>query len=172
MNDLRGRKNLLLCDGMEYEGWINRDRIKGRITVNLDGVFLCQDFKNGSGCGDRKGYKYSWYVCDGSNENLIRLGVSDFKLMTVNKSNYGGEVDRKLESSNMQGRHLALKFGEYISEKLLIGDFKPAFPASGEVSEKGFSRMRFDKDGAPEVYEFKTVSQVYEDFLEEIDYHD
>lgn len=172
MNDLRGRENLLLCDGMEYECRIYGDKVKGKITVERDEVFLCQDFKEGCGCVDRKGYKYSWYVRDGCNENLTRLGVSDFKLIAVDESNYRDEVDRKLEVSNMQGRHLALKFGEYISEKLLIGDFKPAFPASGEVSEKGFSRMRFDKDGAPEVYEFKTVSQVYEGFLEEIDYHD
>lgn len=172
MNDLRGRENLLLCDGMGYECRIKGDKVRGKITVEWGEVFLCQDFKNGDRCVDRKGYMHSWYVRDGRNESLIALGVSDFKLMTVNEFNYGDEAAMKFRESGMQGRHLALKFGEYISEKLLIGDFKPAFPASGEVSEKGFSRMRFDKDGAPEVYEFKTVSQVYEDFLEEIDYHD
>lgn len=72
----------------------------------------------------------------------------------------------------MRAKELAIKFGEYISEKELVADSRPAFPESDEDVEVGFSEITFNSDGLPEANGFKTVEQLYELFLEDIDYHD
>lgn len=73
-------KNLLHCNGRFFSAKIQDDKVTGRIRVENERVYLCQDKKNGASCEDKLGYKYSWIVDDGSEEKLASNNVSCFKL--------------------------------------------------------------------------------------------
>lgn len=76
-------KNLLNCNGRFFSAKIYKDEVTGRIRVEDKRVFLCQDKKSGVSCKNRLGYKYSWEVRDGSEEELINEHVYDFKLTSL-----------------------------------------------------------------------------------------
>ena len=73
-------ENLLKCNGRLFSAKINGDKVTGRIRVENERVYLCQNKRDGMPCKNRLGYKYSWGVDDGSEEKLARNNVSCFKL--------------------------------------------------------------------------------------------
>lgn len=75
-------ENLLNCDGKKFKAKINGELCEGVISVYCSKVYLCQDVKCGEGCPDKKGYKYSWVVGDGSGRDLSFNSVHHFELVS------------------------------------------------------------------------------------------
>jgi hypothetical protein len=76
------RENLLDCHGMSYKCKINDTNIDdGKICVERNRVYLCQNKKNGSKPEDALGFEYGWIVGSGSDEELKSDNVTDFELI-------------------------------------------------------------------------------------------
>ena len=78
-------ENLLNCKGRRFKCKIDGDCVKGKIQVEENRVFLCQNIKNGGVCTNKLGYEYSWYVETGSEYHLLSYGISNFKLIDMTK---------------------------------------------------------------------------------------
>lgn len=72
--------NLLNCNNTAFTATIEEAKVSGKIRVEDGKVFLCQNGKNGSSCNDKLGYKFSWFVRDGSEISLENNSVTNFKL--------------------------------------------------------------------------------------------
>lgn len=77
--------NLLNCKGKWFRCKIDGTFVEGRIQVEEDRVFLCQNIKNGGYCKDKLGYEYSWYVRTGDEDDLLNNYVTNFKLIDMTK---------------------------------------------------------------------------------------
>lgn len=74
-------ENLLNCNGQYFSAKIKGEEVTGRITVEDGCAFLCQNRLEGKDCLNKRGYKYSWIVRDGSEKGLTENKVSYFKLI-------------------------------------------------------------------------------------------
>lgn len=74
--------NLLQCDGRRFRAKILEIECEGVISVESGDVFLCQNSINGYSANDKKGFRWSWCVHDGSHEWLNSHDVTDFELLT------------------------------------------------------------------------------------------
>lgn len=73
-------KNLKECAGRSFTAKINGTHTSGKIQVEDDTVYLCQNSENGDDCDDKLGYSYSWNVQSGDNYHLNNADVDDFVL--------------------------------------------------------------------------------------------
>lgn len=73
-------ENLLQCDGRRFRCKINETPAEGRIRVEDNNVYLCQNEMDGAEADNKFGYKYSWSVSSGSKESLALNHISDFIL--------------------------------------------------------------------------------------------
>lgn len=77
-------KDLTKLNGRGFAAMIDNVIVTGCISVEKyvfgADVYLCQDYKDGSYCFDRKGFMYSWVVNDGSPKCLIDNQVPFFTL--------------------------------------------------------------------------------------------
>lgn len=78
-------ENLLQCKGKKFKASIHDIPVEGRIQVEEGSIYLCQDVMNGYSCEDKLGFKYSWYIGDGSEMTLIKNGVSNLCIRTSTK---------------------------------------------------------------------------------------
>lgn len=78
---MKTMENLLNCDGRRFRAKIDGVECKGKVRVENNEVFLCQNKKDGAECSDRLGFKYSWAVDDGSMSDLRRNDVAYFELI-------------------------------------------------------------------------------------------
>lgn len=72
-------KDLLDKDGWEFEAMLDGKYAVGKITIEDNKVFLCQNVFDGDSCGDRKGFKYSYSVVQGHLDG--KYTFSNFKLI-------------------------------------------------------------------------------------------
>ena len=75
--------NLLNSNGRRFRCKIEGTPVEGKIRVENDCVYLCQDKKSGTDCTDKLGYKYSWIVHTGSERDLTLNHVTDFQLLPM-----------------------------------------------------------------------------------------
>lgn len=73
-------ENLLQCDGRRFRCKIDETPAEGRIRVEDNNVYLCQNEMDGAEADNKFGYKYSWSVSSGSKESLALNHISDFIL--------------------------------------------------------------------------------------------
>lgn len=73
-------ENLLGCNGVRFTAKIKGTPVSGKIRVENEKVYLCQNKMDGALCADRLGYEYSWYVGAGDSDKLKDKNVTDFKL--------------------------------------------------------------------------------------------
>lgn len=73
-------ENLLNCKGRRFKCSIHGKKVEGRIQVENNKVYLCQNVRNGGDCKDKLGYRFSWSIEEGRDTQLIFNGVTDFKL--------------------------------------------------------------------------------------------
>ncbi len=108
-------EELLKCDGREFECQIDGCECKGKITVEDERVFLCQDLRDGTACEDKKGFKYSWFY---QNEIGQVTSVSEFRLVTYPKvmmvSNSGVDWYKRVVFMEKCGKFLAWDCAETI----------------------------------------------------------
>ena len=62
----------------EFKCKISGTEITGRVQVEYNSIYLCQNEKNGLCCSNKLGYLYSWSVESGSDSELFNNGVTDF----------------------------------------------------------------------------------------------
>ena len=74
-------ENLLKCDGRRFRCKIEQVSVEGRIRVEDNNVYLCQNEMDGLEARDRYGYKYSWSVLSGSKKEFAYSNISDFVLL-------------------------------------------------------------------------------------------
>lgn len=100
-------ENLLNCDGFYYKAKINETEIAGRIRVEGDRVYLCQDYISSGQDVDRFGYSSSYYVGHGDAGVMESKSVRYFHLLTPEEAeqykdwrvgdivmdNYGGTLE-------------------------------------------------------------------------------
>ena len=73
-------ENLLNYKGRRFQAKIYGIPVAGRIQVEGDRVFLCQNTMNGADAHDKLGYRYSWCVGKGIVSEIARADVTDFRL--------------------------------------------------------------------------------------------
>ena len=78
-------ENLLNCKGKRFECKICATPVEGRIQVEENKVFLCQNIKIGGKATDTLGYKYSWYVNTGRKRDLDDNKVTNFRIINMTK---------------------------------------------------------------------------------------
>lgn len=78
-------ENLLNCKGKKFRCKIDGTFVEGRIQVEENRVYLCQNIKNGGICEDKLGYEYSWYVRTGDEDGLLSNYVTNFRLIDMTK---------------------------------------------------------------------------------------
>jgi len=107
-------KKLTECDGMKYTAKIMSKYCEGKITVEKERVYLCQNGKEGNGCADRRGYKYSWLVDDGSEVQMNANDVTDFILLSANPETYKDwQVGDKIRERGLE-REVIFRSGELV----------------------------------------------------------
>lgn len=87
-------KNLLDCHGQPFRCKIDGTQCEGRITVEDEDVFLCQDEMDGLDCRNKQGFLYSWHITESQKDILD------------NKSNYQDVTEFVLLDS--QNEHFRL----------------------------------------------------------------
>lgn len=76
-------ENLLNCDGRRFRAKIDGVECEGRIQVYRGNVLLCQDAIRGCPFNNDLGYRYSWTVKSGTEDDLRNEKVSDFCLVVM-----------------------------------------------------------------------------------------
>lgn len=66
-----------LYDGMRVKGKIFDDKFVGVITEEDGKFYICQNVRNGESCKEKKGFKYSWCIGDGSKIDTRINNASD-----------------------------------------------------------------------------------------------
>ena len=80
--------DLTKCRGFAFKAKIHDVQCEGRIQVERDVVFLCQDSINGAECQDTLGFKYLWGIIDGSKVALKTNNVTDFEIVPRDPETY------------------------------------------------------------------------------------
>lgn len=78
------KTNLLHAHGKSFTAIIRGEKSTGRICVEDEKVYLCQNQVYGSAPKNKFNYLYGFTVTTGTNEDLIRYGVKDFQILNQN----------------------------------------------------------------------------------------
>jgi hypothetical protein len=73
--------NLLCADGFSFTGvGTSGKKLTGKISVEGNNAYLCQNTQEGAECEDKKGYVFSWSVSKGTPANIKSNGIKEFQL--------------------------------------------------------------------------------------------
>ena len=72
--------NLLGADGKYFTAKITDRKCKGRVRVEGGEVYLCQDEVDGYDCQNKYGYKYSYVIEKGTEDDLELADITNLKL--------------------------------------------------------------------------------------------
>lgn len=128
--------NLLDKKGQSFSAIINGSECIGKIQVEKGIVYLCQNEADGDCCNDKLGYKNSWSVNEGTDSDLLRNEVEDFKII--------GE-EKKEDVLNRLPKYWAVK-GDGGS-KLIIDTLVPFFRKHYNKDYTGNSESYYGYDG-------------------------
>lgn len=76
----------------EFKCKISDTEVTGRIQVEDNSIYLCQNEKNGFRCSNKLGYLYSWSVESGSDSDLFNNGITDFIFLDELSSGWNESV--------------------------------------------------------------------------------
>lgn len=142
--------NLLSCDGRRFRCKIKGMPVEGKVRVEGNKVYLCQNRHDGSEADDKLGYKYSWEVTSGLELNQ----VTGFKILhpdtaeEIEAYKDWGEGDR-LRKKNGSSRTIEVIFrcGELVVGKFIDTGRALTNYTCDELYEDGY---RLIVDPAPE----------------------
>lgn len=77
--------NLLNCRGRKFKCKMDGLYVEGRIQVEKNMAFLCQNIRDGGECEDKLGYTYSWYVGTGDKDYLLMNRITNFEIIGMTK---------------------------------------------------------------------------------------
>lgn len=165
-------KNLLNCNGRFFSAKISDDKVTGRIRVEDEHVYLCQDKRDGAYCKDRFGYKYSWFVEDGSEKSLAGNNVSCFKLTPSTaeeiekyKDWQVGDVLELLDEheKDFDERHeVIFRSGELVVLKNKDGEASENYTCD-QLYKYGYRLVLQEEDGEKEITEL-TMDEIADKF--------
>jgi hypothetical protein len=78
-------EDLLNCHGKRFTANINGTKTSGVICVEGNNIFLCQNNKSGTDCKTKFGYRYSWSVGRGTENDLRAKFVTNLKTLYTKK---------------------------------------------------------------------------------------
>lgn len=110
-------QNLQECHGWYFMGYINNRMVKGRISVQSDLVYFCQNTHRGSSCKEKFGYKSSW-VNDSACAQMIVATKTDSQNFTLIKP---PQINDKITYRN-----------KYYKISLVFNDFLQLIDETGE----------------------------------------
>lgn len=149
-------------DLLKKHGWWfkanvdDRDIEEGRILVEDDKVYLCQNFKDGSECLDneRFGYRYSWTVLGGSENDLTINSVRDLILFEHDPSSSTGLPEKWCVLNNN-----SKLFKDYVLKYIQEND-KHNYCWRGDDINRfyGYDGYEFDTYTEDEIKEFKVLT--------------
>lgn len=112
-------ENLLNCKGKKFRCKIDGLYVEGRIQVEKDMAFLCQNIKDGVECEDKLGYTYSWYVGTGNKVYLSISNVTNFEIIGMTKEeieNYKDwQVGDKIIHKDGSKGKIIFRSGEFVA---------------------------------------------------------
>ncbi len=104
--------------GQRFTGKINEKQTFGRVTIENNKIYLCQDVEDGADCQDKQGYTYSYTLSD--RENTINDEdmemVEDLK---IEKPNVAGDFLKTDETLNKPQHEL--KFSDFYQGQKFTG---------------------------------------------------
>lgn len=139
--------NLLNSNGRRFRCKIAGTPVEGKIRVEGDYAYLCQDKKSGTDCTDKLGYKYSWIVHTGSASALDLNLVTDFQLLPMTAAEIEAYKDWQVgDKINCDGilREVIFRSGELVVCKELndMGFWKKGYASANytcdELYNKGY----------------------------------
>ena len=68
--------DLTKCRGLNFKANIDGTPCEGKIQVEGDEVFLCQNSKDGFNCVDKLGFRYSWCIRKATPEDMKDKGIN------------------------------------------------------------------------------------------------
>lgn len=147
-------ENLLQCKGKKFKANIHNIPVEGRIQVEKRSIYLCQDVSNGSSCKDKLGFKYSWYIGDGSEMALTKNDVSNLCIRPSTKEEAESfkdwqEGDKLVSGSNIW--EVIFRSGELVVCKRENGNATYNFTCD-ELYTSGF-RLVYEPDPESEIVE-------------------
>lgn len=147
MKTINKPSDLLDCRGLEFEANIDGTICKGKVQVEKNKVYLCQDVKDGSPCEDRLGYKYSWVTYEKSiPDSFDEWYVSNFKLIESKDDPFKDwQVGAKL-SREGNTHEIIFRSGELIICKNHNNIASSNYTCQ-EVYEKGFRLQTENPEG-------------------------
>lgn len=104
--------------GEKFSASIWRTPCEGKIQIQNDRIFLCQNVADGAICDDKLGYKYSYQITDGIIENTGMangINVRNFKLLPEFENWVLGSI---LENQNDKTNTMKIAF---MSDCIIIG---------------------------------------------------
>ena len=75
-------ENLLECAGRNFSAKIHGTSVVGKIQVQHNDVFLCQNSFMGLDCDYKLGFEGSWAIGNGTPNERLLYSVTNFKLLT------------------------------------------------------------------------------------------
>lgn len=113
--------DLTKCRGLYFKANIEGTPCEGKIQVEDNIVYLCQNNKVGSGCDDKMGFMYSWSIIHGTEENMARNCVEDFEIVPRDPETYKDwQVGDKVVNLNIRLAKDAAKEVIFRSGELVI----------------------------------------------------
>jgi hypothetical protein len=139
-------ENLLNCKGKRFKAVIEGTTVGGRIQVENNDVYLCQNIKDGSNCENKLGYKYSWCVRDGGKSSLLFANVTDIQLIDSPPSEYKDwQVGDKLRNGYGDAAEVIFRSGELVVLKNSKGRASVNYTVD-ELFERGFRLIVEEED--------------------------
>ena len=147
-------ENLLQCKGKKFKANIHNIPVEGRIQVEKRSIYLCQDVSNGSSCKDKLGFKYSWYIGDGSEMALTKNDVSNLCIRPSTKEEAESFKDWQVGDKLVSGSNIwevIFRSGELVVCKRENGNATYNFTCD-ELYTSGF-RLVYEPDPESEIVE-------------------
>lgn len=147
-------ENLLQCKGKKFKANIQGFPVKGRIQIEDERVFLCQNMIDGANCKDKLGFKYSWSVGDGSIILLAQNNVSNLSISPSSKEEAESFKDWQVGDKLVSGSNIwevIFRAGELVVCKR-EGDKATPNCTCDELYRLGF-RLVYEPDPESEIVE-------------------
>lgn len=74
--------------GTWFTAYIYGNAATGRIQKEENEIFLCQNVEDGSECNDKLGFKYSWSIRHGSNQDIKEEDVTGLKILVKKPASF------------------------------------------------------------------------------------
>ena len=142
--------NLSNKKGWEFECKISGTPAKGKIQIEKNRIYLCQNEKDGDYVSDKLGYRYSWCIDAGDERGFNINSITDFKLIIPHPEKYKDwQVGDKL-SWNRDIYQVIFRSEELVICKNIEDNCSTGNYTCDELFDKG-GRLIVEEEENPEI---------------------